>query len=365
MKILDVTKYLEEVFPLSYQENYDNCGLLIGDAETLLNGILVCFDITEHAIQEAIDANCNLIISHHPFIFSGIKKINNNNSRDRIIIQSIKNNIAIYATHTNLDNSIDGINHHIAKLLQLENPKILHPIEDDLFKIVIFCPEDYAAKLRDEMFKVGCGNIGNYDACSYNTQGFGTFRANELANPFVGNKNELHFENEIRIETIVPKLHLNNAIKAIIKNHPYEEVAYDIYSLKNTNPNFGAGIIGNLKSPIKLTQFLEILKEKLSLPIIRHNACVQDVDIQRVAYCGGSGSFLMKDALSQKADIFITSDLKYHDFFDYSNRIVLADIGHFESEQFIQDILFDRLTKKFHKFAVLKTKQSSNPIYYF
>lgn len=365
MKIIEITKYLEEIYPLEYQENYDNCGLLIGDAHAEVNGILICFDITLNTIQEAIECGCNLIISHHPLIFSGIKKINANSNKDKIITQAIKNDLAIYAVHTNIDNSKIGVNNYIAECLQLKNVKILRPFEDDLFKIVVFCPEDYAGTVRDAMFDAGCGKIGNYDSCSFNTNGLGTFKANEFANPFVGEKNEMHFENEIKIESIVPKIYLNKVINAIIKSHPYEEVAYDVYSLKNKNPNFGAGIIGNFNKPITLTYFLEMLKEKFKLSVIRHNSVRQNVEIQSVAYCGGSGSFLIPDAIKHKADILVTADLKYHDFFDYSNSLILADIGHFESEQFIQDILFDVLTKKIPKFAVLKTKLCSNPIYYF
>ncbi len=365
MKIKEILNYIEEIFPLEYQENYDNCGLLIGNDDVLANGVLICFDITLNSVQEAIESNCNLIISHHPFIFSGIKKINSNSTQDKIINNAIKNDIAIYAIHTNIDNSKHGINNYFGELLQLKNIKILRPLEDDLYKIAVFCPEDSAAVVREAMFNAGSGNIGNYDSCSYNSNGFGTFKANEFANPYVGNINEIHFENEIKIETIVPKIHLNKVINAIIKTHPYEEVAYDVYSLKNKNSNYGAGIIGNLNQSVDLTHFLELLKDKLSLSVIKHNGLRKSAEIQSVAYCGGSGAFLIPDAIKQKADIFITADLKYHDFFDHKNIIILADIGHFESEQFIQDILFDVLTKKFPKFAVLKTKISSNPVKYF
>lgn len=364
MKVKELVSYIEELFPLAYQESYDNCGLIIGDVNMEMSGALICFDVNEKIVDEAIENSCNVIISHHPFIFKGIKRINNETIQDKIIRKAIQNNVAIYAAHTNVDNSIDGINRYAADLLSLKHLKILKPIDADLYKIVVFCPEEFSGKVRDALFKAGCGNIGNYDRCSFNTEGFGTFRASEKANPFAGKINEYHFEKEFKIETIVPKYLLNHAIHLMVENHPYEEVAYDVMPLFNKNQNVGAGIIGNLEKPIILKDFFEIVKEKLGVNVLRHNSSSLNTQIQRIAYCGGSGSFLINDAIRSKADIFITGDVKYHDFFDAQNSIVIADIGHFESEHFIQDILFDRLTNFFPKFAVLKTKIITNPVNY-
>lgn len=364
MKIFEICQYLDSVFPLAYQEDYDNSGLLVGDSQNQVFGILICFDLTEKIIDEAIAEKRNLIVSHHPLIFKGLKKINNTSESERIITKAIKNDISIYAAHTNLDNSKNGINGYVANLLGLKNSKILSPVENDLFKLIVFCPEDYAGNVRQSMFSAGSGNVGNYDSCSFNSEGFGTFRGNEAATPFVGNKNEIHFEKEQKIETIVPKYILNSVLSAMIKAHPYEEVAYDLILLKNQNLEVGAGIVGDLPKALPAKEFMEILKSTLQLRIIRHNSSDLSQEIRRVGYSGGSGSFLIHSALREKADIFISGDIKYHDFFDFKNRLLIADIGHFESERMIQDILFDVLTKKFPNFACSKANNSENPVHY-
>lgn len=364
MKIFEICQYLDSVFPLAYQEDYDNSGLLVGDPQNEVFGILICFDLTERIIDEAIAEKRNLIVSHHPLIFKGLKKINKTSASERIIIKAIKNDISIYAAHTNLDNSKNGINGYVANLLGLKNSKILSPVEDDLFKLIVFCPEDHAGNVRQSMFSAGSGNVGNYDSCSFNSEGFGTFRGNEAATPFVGNKNEIHFEKEQKIETIVPKYLLNSVLSAMIKAHPYEEVAYDLIPLKNLNIEVGAGIVGDLPKVLPVKEFMEILKSTLQLQIIRHNSSDLSQEIHRVAYSGGSGSFLIHSAFREKADIFISGDIKYHDFFDFQNRLLIADIGHFESERMVQDILFDVLTKKFPNFACSKANNSENPVHY-
>ena len=365
MKIQELCHFIETVFPIAYQEDYDNSGLLIGDFQNEVTGVLICFDVTEAVIEEAIAENRNLIISHHPLIFKGLKRLNHRTTSERIIAKAIRHDLAIYAAHTNLDNSKNGINNHVSNVIGLKNAKILSPIENDLFKIIVFCPDEQAGNVRQAMFKAGAGNIGNYDSCSFNSDGYGTFRANDLAQPFVGNKNEIHFEKEQKIETIVPKYLLRNVLSAMIKAHPYEEVAYDIISLKNANPEVGAGIIGDLPEEVSIHDFFNELKMKLNLSIIRHNNTDFSKKIRRISYCGGSGSFLIQNAINQNADVFISGDIKYHDFFDYKNRLVIADIGHFESEKLIQDILFDVVIKKIHNFACSKAKSSENPVHYF
>jgi len=364
MKLSDFINYFDTVFPFSYQESYDNSGLIIGLYDQEISGALITLDIIEEVVQEAIEKKCNLIISHHPIIFSGIKKLSSNNSNDRAIILAIQNKISIIALHTNLDNSIDGINGFIAKKLELKNISILQPTSDSLCKLVTFCPVENVAQVREAMFSEGAGAIGNYDNCSYNTSGEGTFRALNDANPFVGEKNIIHFQNEIKIEVIVPVCKIQHVVSKMKSVHPYEEVAYDVIPLKNQNPNQGAGIIGTLNEPIEINLFLNNLKNILGIKVIRHSKlCKQK--ISKIAYCGGSGSFLIKSALTKKADIFITGDIKYHDFFLHENRLIIADIGHFESEFLCKDIIFEILTKKFPNFAVLKSEIDTNPIQYF
>jgi dinuclear metal center YbgI/SA1388 family protein len=365
MKISDIIYALEEAFPPNYQESYDNSGLIIGDKNAETQSAILCLDVTSKVIDEAIEKGSKLVISHHPIIFQKIKRINLSSEQEKIIVKCIKNDIAVYAIHTNLDSSINGINQIIAKKIGLKNFKILQAIQNDLLKLVVYTPETHAGEVRNALFETGAGHIGNYDSCSFNTAGTGTFRGNDNTNPFVGNKNELHFEDEIRIETILPKHKLRKALTEVEKVHPYEEVAYDIYPLLNENPKVGMGIIGNLDNEILLGQLFDLMKESLKLNIIKHNALDLNKKIKRIAICSGSGAFVSDAAARQKADILITADLKYHDFLDFQKTLILADIGHFESEIWVQNLLLEFISKKFPKFAVLKSENSKNPVQYY
>jgi dinuclear metal center YbgI/SA1388 family protein len=360
----DIAHYLDSKFPFSLQEKYDNSGIIIHFEEEEITSILVAFDITEEVINEAIKKKANVIISHHPFIFSGIKKLSSNKSNDRLVILAIQHKISIIALHTNIDNAREGVNGKIAQLFDLKHVEILKPIENTLYKLVTFVPHDFSGAVRDALFQSGAGQIGEYSNCSYSTNGEGTFKASNNTNPYVGAKNEMHFEPETKIETIVPEHLLSLAITNLKATHPYEEVAFDIIPLKSSNPQTGAGIIGELDKPMKTEDFFELLKSKFNLTLIKHSPLVVP-QVKKIAFCGGSGSFLISEALKQKADIYITGDLKYHDYFETENRIILADIGHFESEQHTIDIIIDVLTKKFPNFAILKTEISTNPIQYY
>lgn len=363
MVINDVTALIEQLAPLSYQESYDNSGLLIGDPQAPLQGILVTLDVTPEIVDEACQKGLNLIVSHHPIIFSGLKKITGKNDVERVVIKAIKNDIAIYSAHTNLDSVIGGVNSKIGEKLGLTNLKFLKPLDGELIKLVVFVPTNEAEVVRGAMFKAGAGHIGNYDCCSYNLKGEGTFRAGEGAKPFVGELNELHYEPEVRIEVIVPKVALSKVIREMIAEHPYEEVAYDIYPLLNTCNKVGIGMIGELEEPLSEKDFLEKVKNDFRLKSIRHTPFLKK-NIKKVAYCGGSGAFLINNAIASGADIFITGDVKYHQFFDAEGKIVIADIGHFESEQFTIDIFYEYLLKNLSKFAVLKSEINTNPINY-
>lgn len=362
MKINEVISCFEEIIPVSYQEHYDNCGLQVGNRDSDLTKVLIALDVTEDIIDEALERNCNLIISHHPLIFHGLKKITGSNFIERIIERAIKNDIAIYSAHTSLDNNFEGLNVFIAGKLGLKDIKILSPGENLLKKLVVFCPADHSEKVRNALFSAGAGHIGNYDSCSFNVEGKGSFRGNELSNPFVGKSNELHYEQEVRIEVIYPVIIENKLIQALIKNHPYEEVAYDIYKLDNSYDKIGAGVIGNFEKPLKTKDFFEFVKDVFGTKCIRHNE-IRKQEIQKVAFCGGSGVFLLNKAIQKNADVFITADIKYHDFF--TEKILLADIGHFESEHFSVELIASVLMKKFPTFAFLISERKSNPVYYF
>ena len=364
MKIKEITNYLESVAPLHYQESYDNAGLLVGDASREIDAALITLDCTEEVVEEAIENNCNLIIAHHPIIFSGLKKITGQNYVERTIIKAIKNDIAIYAIHTNLDNIKTGVSAKIAEILGVENCKILSPKKDLLRQLAVYCPVSDTEKVKEALFQAGAGDIGNYDECSFSAKGEGTFRANEGCDPHIGNIGERHTEKEEKIEVIFPKYKENTIISALKQAHPYEQVAYQIYILDNIYENVGAGIVGELAQKVDTNRFLEMLKTKMQTDCIRHTKLVKN-QIKRVAICGGSGSFLLSNAICEKADIFITADFKYHEFFDGENDIIIADIGHFESEQFTKDLIYDLLSKKFSKFAVRLSKVNTNPINYF
>ncbi len=361
MKIKDITGYLESIAPLSLQESYDNAGLIIGKPETELKGVLITLDTTEQIIDEAIGLKCNLIISHHPIVFKGLKRFNGSNFVERTVIKALKNDIAVYAAHTNIDNVIEGVNMQICNILSLVNCKILSPGKSELRKLVVFVPTANADKVREAIFSAGAGHIGNYDCCSFNLEGTGTFRGGDATNPYVGEKGKLHFESEIRIETIYPKYIEKKLIAEIIKAHPYEEVAHDIYPLGNSAANTGAGMIGETEKPINEIEFLKLLKTKFNVKLLKHTK-LRNKPIKKVALCGGAGSFLLKNAISAHADIFISGDFKYHDFFNADNKIVIADVGHYESEQFTKELFFEILTKKFNNFACFLSKVYTNPV---
>ncbi len=362
--ISELIQKIENLAPFSYQESYDNSGLIVGDYNQKISSALITLDTTEEIVDEAIKMGANLIISHHPIVFRGLKSLTGRNYVEQTVIKAIKNDIAILAVHTNLDNILKGVNSEICKKLNLKNCKILLPKGEILKKLVTFVPTKYAEKIKTEIFKAGAGNIGNYDNCSFNTVGNGTFRANEQANPHIGEINKIHTEEEIRIETIFPAHKERQIINSLLEAHPYEEVAYDIYKLENKLETAGAGMIGELENPINEIDFLKILKEKFEVGAIKHTKLFGK-KIKKVALCGGAGSFLLKNAIRSKADIFISGDFSYHQFFDAENKIVIADIGHYESEQFTKQLLFNFIKKKFNTFDTQISKINTNPIQYF
>lgn len=363
-RIKEITNFLEGIAPKSYQESYDNSGLIVGDANASVTGVMICLDSTEAVIQEAIDTNCNLVIAHHPIVFSGLKQITGKNYVERVIIKAIKNDIAIYAIHTNLDNVHVGVNRRIGEKLRLENLKILKPKKGSLSQLVVFTPKKDTTNVLRALNKAGAGNIGNYKNCSFRTEGTGTFEGNEHANPTLGTKNKLEEVTEDRIEVIFPSNIEQQILGALKKAHPYEEIAYYLNSLGNINQELGAGMIGNLPHAMGEKDFLSYLKEKMQLDCIRHTTLLKK-NIERIAFCGGAGSFLLQDAIREKADVFITGDFKYHEFFDADSKLIIMDIGHYESEVFTKELIYDLLNKNFTTFALHLTKQITNPISYF
>ncbi|MDV7187105.1 Nif3-like dinuclear metal center hexameric protein [Lutibacter sp. TH_r2] len=363
MNIKDITNCIEEIAPLSYAEGFDNVGLLVGNYKTKVTGVLVTLDTLENIIEEAIEKKCNLIVSFHPIIFSGLKKLNGSNYVERVVLKAIKNNIAIYAMHTALDNSIKGVNAKICEVLGLTNTKILIPQKNTIKKLTTYAPIENAEIVRNSLFKAGAGNIGNYDNCSFNTKGVGTYRGNENSNPTIGNKGEFHSEKETFISVIFEKHKEKNILKALFETHPYEEVAYDIVLLENNNQEIGMGMVGELEKEVNEVEFLQYLKKTMKAKGIRHSKLIGK-PIKKVAVLGGSGSFAIENAIANSADIYITADVKYHEFYKAENKLIIADIGHYESEQFTKNLLVDILTKKFPNFAIILSEKNTNPIYY-
>ena len=362
-KIKEIASALEMFAPLPLQESYDNAGLQVGLHEAEVEGALLCLDVTEEVIDEAVASKCNLIISHHPLLFRPLKKITGANYVERCILKAISNNIAIYSAHTNLDNAAGGVNFKIAEKLRLKNVKILSPKENSLLKLAVYVPVSHADSVRNALFNAGCGTIGNYDCCSYNLMGEGTFRAGEECSPYCGEIGELHTEKEVRIETIMPSFIKNKVLKALLTAHPYEEPAYDIYPLENKWPTVGTGVIGELSEPMDAKEFLLEVKRIFGVERLMHTA-LQDKKIARVALCGGAGASFAKDAVAAGADIFITGEGHYHDMFNYTCGMIMTAIGHYESEQYTSELISEILQKSFPDLKVKITEKRTNPIYY-
>jgi dinuclear metal center YbgI/SA1388 family protein len=363
MTIRDIADCIENFAPLSLQESYDNSGLIIGDRDAIATGVMLCLDVSLPVVEEAKKNRCNLILSHHPLIFHPLKKIGCSSWQDQIIVSLIKNNIALYAAHTNLDQVTGGINSVWAEKLGLLDVKFLEPQKGMLKKLVTFCPLHAADEVRNAIFSAGAGRIGNYDSCSFNLNGQGSFRANEQANPFVGKKNQLHYEPETRIEIIFQEFLQEGILKAMIKAHPYEEVAYDIYPLDNQYPLSGAGVIGAFSKPVHVNAFINKIKVLFSNGNLRYCG-YKGKSVKKIAICSGAGGFLINSVIGQGADAFITSDLKYHEFQNAESKLLLIDAGHYETESIMKDICKGVLSKKFPNFAVLLAKADKNPVKY-
>ncbi len=361
--IKDVLNEIEAFAPKIYQEDYDNAGLITGNASWECKGVLLTLDCIEATVKEAIEKNCNLIVAHHPIIFKALKSITGKNYIERTIIKAIKHDIAIYACHTNLDNMSNGVSKRIADQIGLTNQRVLLPKQNTLLQLQTFVPKESAETVRDALFLAGAGEIGNYGQCSFNTVGTGTFLGNSSANPTIGEKHKLQKEEEVKIEVLLPIALEKKVLNALLSAHPYEEVAYYLTELRNQNQEIGSGIIGELKQEIDEKLFLKELKSRFNAQGIRYTELLNK-PIKTVAVCGGSGSFLLPAAIGQGADIYVSSDFKYHEFFDADGQIVIADIGHYESEQFTQEIFLEIIRRKYSNFAVHFSGGYTNPVNY-
>lgn len=364
MIVQDVINHLEELAPLTYAEDFDNVGLLVGNESNKVTGILVTLDTLEAVVDEAIENNCNLIVSFHPIIFKGLKSLTGKNYVERVVLKAIKHDIAIYAIHTALDNALQGVNSRICDTLGLTNKQILIPQSQTIKKLTTYIPKNAEENIREALFSVGAGAIGNYDHCSFNVEGIGSFKGNEDSNPTIGEKGITQYENETKLTVIFEKHLESKILRTLFKTHPYEEVAYEIITIENKHQHIGMGMIGELENEMKESDFLNHLKSAMGTPCIRHSSFLGR-PIKKVAVLGGSGSFAIQAAKGAGADAYVTADLKYHDFFTAENSILLADIGHYESEQYTKNLLVEYLTKKIPNFAIILSKTKTNPVKYF
>lgn len=363
MRIKEILSVIEQLAPLALQEGFDNSGIQVGDVNQEAKAALLCIDVTEDVVDEAITLGCNLIISHHPLAFRKFQSLTGKNYIERCMIKAIKNDIVVYAAHTNLDNAPKGINYYLAKMLGLQNIRILAPQEDKLLKLVTFTPYSHAEQVRNALFNAGAGSIGEYDCCSYNIRGEGTFRGGENTHPYVGEIGQIHTEAEVRIEVILPNHKKSEVVRALIAVHPYEEPAYDIYALQNDWKQAGSGIVGTLPEEIDEENFLYLIKDTFNLSSVQYSLLLNR-PIRDVALCGGSGNFLIPQAIAYGADIFITGEAKYNDFYDVENKILLAVIGHYESEVFTKNVFFDIISEKYPTFALYMAGTDKNPVKY-
>jgi len=362
--LIEFSKWLDSAIPLEYQESYDNSGLQVGDPDAIVTSVLLTLDITPEVISEAGKNGCNLIVSHHPLIFTPLRHICSGSMAERNVAEAIHKNIAVYSSHTCFDAMSWGVSRIMAEKAELNDIKVLAPVRGKLFKIVVYAPVSHASIVREALLNAGAGHIGKYSSCSFASSGYGTFKAEEGATPYVGKIDELHTEPEVRIESIVPSHLVSSAINAIKEVHPYEEVAYDIYPLENEYEGAGMGAVGSFSSPVKGYELLEKLKDVFGTPVIRFSGDGDNL-ISRVAVCGGAGSDLIGSAIKAHADAFITGDIRYHSFAEASSSLLMVDIGHYESEKFSLTVLYDLIIKKFPKFALRFSEIKTNPINYF
>lgn len=363
MKIKHIVEALEAWAPRSLQEDYDNCGLQTGDPNAEVDSALVCLDCTEEVVEEAVRHGCGLIISHHPVIFKGLKSLVAKTYVERTVLAALRHGIALYAMHTNLDNVASGVNAEIANRLGIKPLQVLDPKAEQFRKLVVFVPLSHVEVVRTALFSAGAGHIGNYSECSFGTEGSGTFLAGDGADPFVGKAHERHTEQEVRLEVIYRTWNEAMVLTAMQTAHPYEEVAFDVFPLLNKDVGTGSGLLGEWEKPLEEREFLDRLKTVFGLRNLRHTRLLGR-PVRRVALCGGSGSFLLGKAKALKADAFITGDLKYHQYFDADGDLLLADIGHYGSEQFTMHLVQRRLGEVFPTFAVRLTETVTDPIYH-
>lgn len=359
----EIANCFEAMAPLSHQESYDNSGIQLGEPDKQIDSALVTLDLNEQVAEEAIRLGVDLIVTHHPLIFKPLKQISGATPTERMVIGCLRHDIAVYACHTNLDASPQGVSHYLARKLGITNGTLLEPRQGLFTKLVVYIPAHAFPKVREALFQAGAGTMGDYEQCGFSAHGLGSFLPGKETHPYVGTPEQFHEEPEVRFETLFPSRLKKRVVEALMASHPYEEPAFDLFPLLNASNDAGFGWVGNLPEPLSAGHFLEKLKEKLACGALRYST-PPSRPIQKVAICGGSGSDLLGLAIAAGADAFVTADLKYHAFQAAEGALLLVDAGHYETEQFTKELFYDVLTKKFNNFAVHISKVKTNPINY-
>lgn len=360
----DIVRALEEFAPPALQEDYDNSGMQVGSRSAACTGVLLCVDVTPATIDEAVARGCNLVVSHHPLIFKGLKSLTGATPQQVAVMDAIAAGVSVYSCHTSLDNTVGGVSHEMARLLGVSDVRLLERLRHRMMKLITMVPHGDVETVRMALFEAGAGSLGDYDSCSFGVRGEGTFRALDGANPYVGDIKEMHVEPETRLEVLLPAWRKGQVEDALLSSHPYEEPAYDFIMLENESGHWGSGVVGNLDTPISPSELIGRVKAAFGSPMARTTAFDPDTTLRRIAMCGGSGVFLIPAAIAARAQAIVTSDVKYHDFVDYADRILIIDIGHYESEQCTKEIFYHVISKKFPNFAIHYAEKEKNPINY-
>ena len=364
MTVKAITDILEQKAPLQLAEDFDNVGLLVGNADMEVTGILVTLDTLEAVVEEAINRNCNFIVSFHPIVFKGLKRITGTSYVERVVAKAIENHIAIYSMHTALDNVPGGVSGKMCEVLGLQSPEVLIPTKRSIKKLLTYVPLPAQDVLLEKLFEAGAGHLGNYSQCSFSAEGTGGFLPEPGAHPTLGTRGQRHLEPEAQIHITFEAHREKSVLQALFTNHPYEEVAYEVTTLDNTYTGIGMGMLGRLPEPMDPKVFLKFIKDAFGTGCIRHSSLLK-APVEKVAVLGGSGAFGIDAALARGADFFITGDVKYHEFYKAEGKMVIADIGHYETEQFTKNLLAEYLSEKIPNFAVSLSETKTNPINYF
>ena len=362
MTVGDLCGWLEQRAPLRFQEDYDNSGLLVGQRSWTVTGVLCCLDADEAVVHEAVARGCNVVLSHHPIVFKGLKRLTGATAVERTVALALKHNVALYAGHTNWDSIQGGVSFSLAQRLGLVAPRIMMPRGGELLNLVVYVPAEHASPVAEAAFGAGAGRIGAYDECHFSGSGTGTFRPLDGAQPFVGQIGVREVADEHRLEFVLPKHRKSAVQQAVWAAHPYEEVAHSWISLDNSWSEVGYGAVGNLPEPIRLGDFLAVCAAQLGAESVRYSTSSLDRIVQRIAVCGGSGAEFAGAAAAAGADAYVTGDLKYHGFQDPPGGLVLVDVGHGESERPFIDDWAELIRSEFVTFAVLISETDNRPV---